>query len=122
MDVRTLSYPLVKVDAKRLLYALTDRLLVVEENKVGKEECQGVLDTPADRKSEVEVHSFGDTLSELKGMETLHTLSVTVAENKVELLGDTQLEVNTKALGYRITDTEEEVKVKKLGDTSQRRK
>ena len=72
---------------------------MVEKNKVGnlpaKEECKAVLDTPADRKSEVEVHSLGDTLSELKGMQTLHTLTVTVAEIEVELLGDTQLEVNT---------------------------
>ena len=87
-----------------------------------KVQCKEVLDISADRKSEVEVHSLGDTLSELKGMQTLHTLSVTVAENEVQLLGDTQLEVNTKALGYRITDRKAEVEVKKLGDTSQRRK
>ena len=31
---------------------------------------------------------FGDTLSELRGMESLHTLSDTVAANKVESLGD----------------------------------
>ena len=80
------------------------------------------LTHPQTEKSEVEVHSLGDTLSELKGMQTLHTLTVTVAEIEVELLGDTQLEVNTKALGYRITDREAEGKVEKLGDTSQRQK
>ena len=87
-----------------------------------KVQCKEVLDISADRKSEVGVHSLGDTLSELKGMQTLHTLSVTVAEDEVELLGDTQLEVNTKALGYRITDRKAEVQVKKLGDSSQHRK
>ena len=35
MDVQTLCYILAEVDAETLIYALTDRLPVVEEEKVG---------------------------------------------------------------------------------------
>ena len=69
---------------------------MVEEEKVGnmpaKEVCKAVLDTLADRETEVKVHTFGDTLSELKSMETIQTLSDTVPENEVESLAEVQVE------------------------------
>lgn len=44
MYVKALCYTLAEVDAKTLMYALTDRLPVVEEEKVGnmpaKVECK----------------------------------------------------------------------------------
>jgi len=93
VDVQALCYTLAKLYAKKLIYAPTDRLPVVEEEKVGnmpaKVECKAVLDKLADRETEVKVHTLGDTLSELKGVETLHTLKDTVAKNEVESLGDT---------------------------------
>ena len=61
-------------------------------------------------------------MSELKGIETLDTLSDTVAEKAVESLGNKKVEVNAKALHYQMADRQAEVKVDKLGDTSQRRK
>lgn len=63
-----------------------------------------MLYTLAPRETEVKVHTFGDTLSELKGMETFHTLSETVAKIEVESFGDTQVEVNGKALGKQIAN------------------
>ena len=68
---------------------------MVEDEKVGnisaKVECKAVLDTLAARETEVKVHILGNTVSELKGIETLDTLSDTVAENEIESLGDKQL-------------------------------
>ena len=78
-----------------IIYALADKLLVVADEKVGnisaKVECKAVLDTLAARETEVKVHILGNTVSELKGIETLDTLSDTVAENEIESLGDKQL-------------------------------
>ena len=72
---------LAQVDAKRLIYSLTNRLLLVKEDKVRhmptKVECKALLDTLADKETEVKVHTLGE-----------HTL------------GDTQVEVYTKALDY----------------------
>ena len=50
--------------------------------------CKAVLDTLASRETEVKVHPLGNTVSELKGIKTLDTLSYTVAENEVESLGN----------------------------------
>ena len=104
------------MDAERLIYTLADRLPVVEEEKVGntsaKVECKAVHDTLAARQTEVKVHTLDDTLSELKGIETLDKLT----------LGDTQVKVNAKGLDYLIAKRKAEVKSEKLGDTSQRRK
>jgi len=115
-DVQALCYTLAKVDAETLRYPLTDRLQVLQEEKVGnmptKLECKAVLDTLASRETEVKVHTLCDTLSELKGMETLHTFTVTVAKN----------DVNAKALHYQMAARQTEVKIEKLGETSQRRK
>ena len=98
VDVQTLCYILAKVDDETLIYALTDRLPVVEKEKVGntpaKVECKAVLDELSDREKKVKVH----TLSELKGMEMLDTFNDKIAGNEVESLGDTQVEVNAKAL------------------------
>jgi len=77
--------------------------------------CKAVLDTLTDRETEVKVHTFGETLSELKGRETIHILSDTVGENEVESFGDTQVKVNTKALDYRMAYRQDAVKVEKLG-------
>ena len=83
------------MDDETIIYALADKLLVVEDEKVGnisaKVECKAVLDTLAARETEVKVHILGNTVSELKGIETLDTLSDTVAENEIESLGDKQL-------------------------------
>ena len=68
------------------------------------------------------VEPLSDTVGELKGMETLHTLKDTVPENEIQSLGDTQLEESAKALHYQIIARQAEVKVEKLGDTTQRRK
>ena len=88
MDAQFLCYTLDNVDAETLVYALTARLPVMKEEKVGnmsaKVECKAVLNTMAARETEDKVHKLGITLSELKGLETLHTLSYTVAENQVE--------------------------------------
>ena len=106
--------------------ALADRQRVVEDEKVGKTsvkvECEAVLDTLAARETQVKVHTFENTVSELKGIETLHLLSDTVAENEVDLLGDKKVDVNAKALDYQMGDRQAEVKVEKLCDTSERRK
>ena len=71
------------VEADRLIYALTDRPLMVEEINIGnmptKVECKALLDTLADRDIDVKVHTLVNTLSELKSLETLHTLKDTVA-------------------------------------------
>ena len=40
---------------------------------------KAVLNTPAVRETAIKVHKLGDTLSELKGQETLDTLSDKVA-------------------------------------------
>ena len=47
MDLQTLYYPLVKVDAKTLIHALTDRLPVVKKNKVGNLPLQGKVQSGA---------------------------------------------------------------------------
>ena len=90
VDVQVLCYTLSEVDAETLIYALTDRLPVLEEYKVGnmpvKVECKAVLNTLAARETEVKVHTFGNTLSEPKGMETLQILNNTVAENEIQSL------------------------------------
>ena len=94
LDVPALCYKFAKVDAETLKYAASDRLLVVEENKVSnmpakliytltdrlpvadvekvgnmpaKMECKAVLNTLSAREREVMVHTFGDTLSGLTG-------------------------------------------------------
>ena len=51
-------------------------------------------------------------------METVHTLSDTVAEHEEESFEDTQVKVNTMALDYQMADRQAEVKVEKLSDTS----
>lgn len=79
MDIRALCYTFAKVDAETLVYALTDRLSAMKEEKVGnvsaKVECKAVLNTLAARETEDKVHTLGNTLSELKHLEKLHTLS-----------------------------------------------
>ena len=47
MDLQTLYYPFVKVDAKTLIHALTDRLPVVKKNKVGNLPLQGKVQSGA---------------------------------------------------------------------------
>ena len=42
--------------------------------------------------------------NELKSIETLDTLSDTVAENEIESLGNKQVKVNAKALDYQMAD------------------
>ena len=49
---------------------------------------KGVLARLAARETEVKVHTLGNTVSELNGIETLDTLSDTVADNEVKSLGD----------------------------------
>ena len=66
--------------------------------------CKAVLDTLVAREREVKVHTLGNTVSELKGIETLNTFSDTVAENEVESLGNKQVKVNAKALDYQMAD------------------
>ena len=48
------------MDDETIIYALADKLLVVEDEKVGnisaKVECKAVLDTLAARETEVKVH------------------------------------------------------------------
>ena len=65
---------------------------MVEKEKVGnmpeKVVCKVVLDTLAARETEVKVHTRGNTVSDLTGIETLDTLSDTVADNEVKSLGD----------------------------------
>ena len=99
---------------------------MVEDEKVSKTSakmlCKAVLDTLAARETEVKAHTPVNTVSDLKGIETLDTLSDTVAENEVESLGDKEVEVNAKALDYQMADREADVKVEKLGAISQRRK
>ena len=56
-------------------------------------------------------------MGELKGMETLHALKNTVAENKIRSLSDTQLDGNAKALYYQIVASQAKVNCEKLGDT-----
>ena len=89
MDVQALCYTLAKVDAETLIYALTDGLPVVEEEKVGnmpaKVECKAVLDTLAARQTEIKVHTLGDKMSEVESMETLPTFSDTAAETNQTL-------------------------------------
>ena len=62
------------MDAERLIYSLTNRLLLVKEDKVRhmptKVECKALLNTLADKETEVKVYTLGE-----------HTL------------GDTQVEV-----------------------------
>ena len=66
--------------------------------------CKAVLDTLVAREREVKVHTLGNTVSELKGIETLNTFSDTVAENEVESLGNKQVKVNANALDYQMAD------------------
>ena len=66
--------------------------------------CKAVLDTLAARETEVKVHTLGNTVSELKGIETLNTFSDTVAENEVESLGNKQVKVNANVLDYQMAD------------------
>lgn len=72
MDVQALCYTLAQVDAERLIYSLTNKLLLVKEDKVRhmptKVECKALLDTLADknyqmsdRQGEVRVGKLGDT-------------------------------------------------------------
>ena len=71
---------------------------------MAKVKCKAVLDTLASRETEVKVHTLGNTVSELKGIKTLDTLSYTVAENEVESLANKQVKVNAKALDYQMAD------------------
>ena len=81
VDVQALCYTLAHVNARKLIYTLTNGLLLVEEDKVGnmpvKVERKAVLDTMADRETEVKVHTLGE-----------HTLP------------GRQVKVYTKALNY----------------------
>ena len=71
---------------------------------MAKVKCKAVLDTLAARETEVRVHILGNTVYELKSIETLDTLSDTVAENEIESLGNKQVKVNAKALDYQMAD------------------
>ena len=71
---------------------------------MAKVKCKAVLDTLAARETEVKVHILGNTAYELKSIETLDTLSDTVAENEIESLGNKQVKVNAKALDYQMAD------------------
>ena len=71
---------------------------------MAKVKCKAVLDTLAARETEVKVHILGNTVYELKSIETLDTLSDTVAENEIESLGNKQIKVNAKALDYQMAD------------------
>ena len=126
VDVQSLYFTLAKVDAERLIYALADKLRVVEEEKfcntLAKVKCKAVLDTLPVRETDVLVHILGDTPSELKGIETLDKLSDTVGGSEVELLGDTQVKINAKVLDYLMAYRQAKVKAEKLGDSGQRRK
>ena len=90
-------------------------------NTSAKVRNKAALDTLAARETEVKVHILGNTVSELKGIETLDTLSDTVADNEVKSLGGKQVKVNAKALDYQMVDRPAKVTVEKVGDTSQRR-
>ena len=87
VDVQALFYILAKVDAKTLIYALADRLPLVEEEKVdnmpANVECKALLKTLAAKEKELKVQLLGDALFELKGMKTLNALTETVAQNEV---------------------------------------
>ena len=71
---------------------------------MAKVKCKAVLDTLAARETDVKVHTLGNTVYELKSIETLDTLSDTVAENEIESLGIKQVKVNAKALDYQMAD------------------
>ena len=71
---------------------------------MAKVKCKAVLDTLAARETEVKVHILGNTVYGLKSIETLDTLSDTVAENEIESLGIKQVKVNAKALHYQMAD------------------
>ena len=71
---------------------------------MAKVKCKAVLDTLAARETDVKVHTLGNTAYELKSIETLDTLSDTVAENEIESLGIKQVKVNAKALDYQMAD------------------
>ena len=71
---------------------------------MAKVKCKVVLDTLAARETDVKVHTLGNTAYELKSIETLDTLSDTVAENEIESLGIKQVKVNAKALDYQMAD------------------
>lgn len=80
----------------------------MEEEEVGnttaKVDCKAMLDTLAAREKEVEVHTLGDRVSEIRGIKMLDTLSDRVAVNKVESLGETQVKVIVNALDYEMAD------------------
>ena len=71
---------------------------------MAKVKCKAVLDTLAARETDVKVHTLGNTVYVLKSIETLDTLSDTVAENEIESLGIKQVKVNAKALDYQMAD------------------
>ena len=71
---------------------------------MAKVKCKAVLDTLAARETDVKVHTLGNTVYGLKSIETLDTLSDTVAENEIESLGNKQVKVNAKALDYQMAD------------------
>ena len=71
---------------------------------MAKVKCKAVLDTLAARETDVKVHTLGNTVYGLKSIETLDTLSDTVAENEIESLGIKQVKVNAKALDYQMAD------------------
>ena len=71
---------------------------------MAKVKCKAVLDTLAARETDVKVHTLGNTAYELKSIETLDTLSDTVAENEIESLGIKQVKVNAEALDYQMAD------------------
>ena len=71
---------------------------------MAKVKCKAVLDTLAARETDVKVHTLGNTVYGHKSIETLDTLSDTVAENEIESLGIKQVKVNAKALDYQMAD------------------
>ena len=71
---------------------------------MAKVKCKAVLDTLAARETDVKVHTLGNTVYGLKSIETLDTLSDTVAENEIESLGIKQVKVNAKAVDYQMAD------------------
>ena len=87
-----------------------------------KVEWKAVGDTLVALETEVKDHILGYTLSELKSIKMLDTLSDKVAVNVFESLNDTEVKVNTKTLVYQISDRQAEVTVDKLGETSQQQK
>ena len=69
-------------------------------------------------KTDIKFHTLGHTLSELKGIELLNTLSETVVKD-VKSLVDRQSKLNTEALDYQMTSSDKVTanEVESLGNT-----